>query len=895
MQRSRLIDGPLLWPRGRGLREHGYVAGRVRSLQARVGTESSAGCELGGRDERPLRLQKPTGDFDMEFSIATSRHAKQRAFVSPLASLALSATALFFSQMSIASSSALDRQVEFAIPAQSLQSALLEFSRQSGVPIFVAASSLKQLDAPAISGKLPARAALSQLLGGTGLTYSSVGEAVTVQASSEDTNFRNVALRALRVAQDDSNAAEGSEGRSPSSDGLLEEVVVTAQKREERLRDVPISISVLSGDDLDKSTAQGVTESLNRVPGVAASPASQTGGTVVSMRGASPSSPIGSGSSPVAYYLDSVPFGLMQTPIAPDASGYDLERVEVLRGPQGTLYGANAQAGVVRILTKDADLNNFDVKFRGSGSGTENGGNSYRGDLAVNAPLIAGKLAARAVVGYEDSAGWIDGTAGEDINDALLRNWRLKLNAQPTEQLSIGLSAWISRRDYGAPSASDDNQRTSTTLDLPYSIDYDVFGLKIGYDFSAVSVTSTTSYLEYSTAGSSDLQTLFGLPTSLALFTDLDSRVFAQELYFNSSQQGAWRWTAGAMYRDATDINVQAVPDFFLGPLLFDWTNISRSYAVFGEISRRFLDGKLEWTLGGRYFHDDVLSREDRLLPPLIPPSYYRAEDSFDSTTPRVVLNWRPNTELSVYGSYSQGFRSGTPQSYITAGGDSTFPRARPDKLRNYEIGAKGGSGRFAFDAAVYYMDWKDVQQTLTVLVGGTTPVTAIANGESVSGLGVDLGLTTRPIEGLELGVDFSWNDLTLDADLLSGPNNAVLFAAGDRPNYSPEYTAGVSGDYAFPLGGGGYRGRLTASANYVSKQGFRAIVNGAQALAFGDSMLITRAAFAVRAPENWEISLFGDNLNNERDAVVGNPFDGPDASVRVRPRTIGVQVEYTF
>jgi outer membrane receptor protein involved in Fe transport len=224
--------------------------------------------------------------------------------------------------------------------------------------------------------------------------------------------------------------------------------------------------------------------------------------------------------------------------------------------------------------------------------------------------------------------------------------------------------------------------------------------------------------------------------------------------------------------------------------------------------------------------------------------------------------------------------------------GQPGFPSAKPDKLHNYEIGAKGGGERFSFDAAVYYIDWKDVQQLLTVIFN-TAPVSAIVNGKSASGLGVDIGVTTRPVRGLELGAELSWNDLTMDTDILSG--GTVLFAKGDRPNYSPEYTAGVFGSYVFPLGAGGFQGRFEASANYMSKQGFRAPGATGPVLAFGKSILISRAVFAVRAPEHWEVSLFADNLNNEKDSVVGNPFDGPDASVRVRPRTVGVQLDYRF
>src|SRR4029077_2341865 len=132
---------------------------------------------------------------------------------------------------------------------------------------------------------------------------------------------------------------------------------------------------------------------------------SNLGGTQVSIRGVTAAAPTFNGGSTVSYYVDTIPFGFVRSALAPDASVYDLSQVEVLRGPQGTLYGASALNGVVRILTNDADLNSSDYKVRGSDSHTDGGGNNYRADAAANIPLIDGKLAARAVVGYESDSG----------------------------------------------------------------------------------------------------------------------------------------------------------------------------------------------------------------------------------------------------------------------------------------------------------------------------------------------------------------------------------------------------------------------------------------------------------------------------------------------------------
>src|SRR4029077_10101721 len=175
----------------------------------------------------------------------------------------------------------------------------------------------------------------------------------------------------------------------------------------------------------------------------------------------------------VAYYLDSVPFGLVRSAVAPDSDAYDLQRVEVLRGPQGTLYGASALNGVVRVLTNDADLSNFDLRARASDSGTEFGGNNYRGDVAVNLPVVENKLAVRGVLGYQNNSGWVDQPDKNGVNWSELRTYRAKVNAQPTGELSIGLSAWSERDGAGAPSFGYTYNKTSSLLDQPITNNYD--------------------------------------------------------------------------------------------------------------------------------------------------------------------------------------------------------------------------------------------------------------------------------------------------------------------------------------------------------------------------------------------------------------------------------------
>lgn len=815
------------------------------------------------------------------------------------------------------------------ISAQGLGPALQLLAKERGFQIVYVSDEVNSLRTQGASGELTREEALAKLLSGTGMTYAVFGEnsfsIVSVAAASAPSARPSSSSSGIepssatvedergggqksfwdrfRLAQAD--RGQVSDGRSlaeqknveqrssmeTASD--LEEIIVTAQKREERLQDVPISISVLSGAGLDRSTVEGITEALSRVPGTAVNVTYQGGGTQVVMRGVTAGGALFAGSSPVSYYLDSIPFGFVKSAISPDASAYDLDRVEVLRGPQGTLYGASAQNGVVRVLTKNANPDKFEFKARTLASGTEGGGENYRGDVAINVPIVEGKLAARAVVGYQDLSGWIDRPNQKNVNDGQIRNMRLKINAEPIDDLSVGLTAWRSRADYGGPSTSDDNGRQVALHDEPTSTEFDTYGLKIDYSFPAFSVSSMTSYLDYVNDSYRDLLYFFDDTLSQSHF---ESKVFAQEVILNSTHEGSWRWSLGGIYRDAEDLLLSRTHLLQAPPPITgtDHGDVSRSFALFGDLTRLLLDGQLELTAGLRYFEDEVRGRENSNGAglPLI-----RTSSKFDATSPRLVLTWHPSDQVTAYVSYAEGFRSGFDQYPVVIRLEPDFPPLKADTLHNYEVGAKGSlfDGRVSFDTAVYYMDWQDVQQALTVTVDGL-PFTANVNGDSASGIGFDLGVTTEPVDGLELGVNFSWNYLSMDSDVFS--EGALLFSKAERLNLSPEYTASAWADYVFPLGRNGFKGRFSASANYISEMDFRTIVAGDQSIAAGDPMLIARTSFSIDAPNNWVATVLIDNINNEQGSPVGFPFVPgviTDWDARVRPRTIGVQLEYHY
>jgi outer membrane receptor protein involved in Fe transport len=690
----------------------------------------------------------------------------------------------------------------------------------------------------------------------------------------------HVALAAAAAAAD--TAAQQSD---------LDEVVVTAQKRAQRAQDVPISLSVMSGADLDRSSIQSVTDALSLVPGVAVNVIGQGGETRLTVRGVTASGALFAGPSPIGYYLDSVPFGLVRSSVEPDANTYDLNRIEVLRGPQGTLYGASALNGVVRVLTNDADLNEFEFKGRTGLSTTEGGGGNWRGDMAVNLPIVEGALAARLVVGEEHDSGWINTPLKSNTNDGDRKDVRLKITAQPTSDLSIKLSAMHEEDNYGAPNEAA-HDFSASTKDQPIDSHYNAFDTKVDYQAPWFSVSSATSYFTYYNNGSLDVAPGVDTPPLTTLMT---SRVFSEELNLNSKLEGPWRWSAGAFYRKAHDWTYQTLGDLIPAPV--SQIDTSKSSAVFGEVGRKFLDNQLELSVGGRYFHDDVGLQQLILFGQAPGTPLIRSDSTFNATTPRVVLSWFPSHDYTMYASYSEGFRSGFTQSELVQVAAPDLPPIKPDKLHNYEIGGKGNlwDNRLTFDASVYYMKWSDIQQTLGITIPGSTAyIVASVNGQSASGMGVDLAVTARPITGLSLGLSFSWNGLSEDSAVLSG--GQLLFPSGSRIDSSPAYTMGANAQYNFPFGSTGWTGQLETILRYTSEQTTTSASSGSglpPVVVESDSITTGRVSFSVMAPSHWRVMLYCDNVGNNRDVPLAATT--PYTSISMQPRTMGVQVDYSY
>jgi iron complex outermembrane recepter protein len=805
---------------------------------------------------------------------------------------------------SITSTVTVAQVTSFNIPSQPLAESLRAVAGQTNSNILFNAKEVAGFSAKALNAQMTQDEALQELLKGTGLTYQYLGEKTISVGTMAKTgsNGGGVPHQGIRMAQAQTGSAASASGTGgPNEDratetaaqqdsAKLEEIVVTAQKRAERLLETPVSIGVLTGDSLEQSGARGVVDALAKIGGVAAIERTP-GNTQIIIRGLIP----GAGESPTGLYIDEIPFA-SRLGALPDVNVYDLARVEVLRGPQGTLYGVNALSGVVRVLTADPDPSGFEGKARTRLSSTAHGGENHALDVMLNAPIVPGKLALRAVASYADYGGYVDSLASgaADFNDTEAQSYRIKLGWTPTDRLGVKLGYIRSEIENGgqADSLTDalntvfsDNQGNRPT--------YDIHSAVVQYDGNSFAALSSTSYLDYHTP--SRFEITFGAGTlNYRGFNQLQS--FTQELRFASNGDGPWKWSGGGFYNHRDTQTIQDLRETLgaVFPGVLDVRLETEQYAFFGEVGRGFADGKWELTGGVRYFNETFIDREFGNLTNA--PLAANRKGEYDKLTGRGILTFKPQTNRIFYGSVSTGFRGGANQSSSALRQDPTLAAIiNPDTIVNYEIGAKGMlfAGALKYDTAVYSSKWEDIQQQLVLPIG----FVATVNSGSASGLGVDAGLSLDLENGFGLQAALGWNGLEFDQDTITftgtPPAPIVLFRKGSRLNTSPEWNASVGGTHRTAVGSDL---DLVFSTSYLYRSAVDIRYLRAGILTTGTSGTIETLNSKVGLEgEKWSADIFVENLLDKQSPVTPPNPNAAFMSTYLRPRTIGVQATFNF
>ena len=673
----------------------------------------------------------------------------------------------------------------------------------------------------------------------------------------------------------------------------LEEVLVTAQKRVESVIDVPMSITTLSGDELAKRAVSSAQDLSFAVPGMAMredGPGSYT----IFMRGVS--NQYGGGAL-VGVYLDEAPLSLTGFDQL-DSRVLDLQRVEVLKGPQGTLYGQGAVAGAVRYITNPTDLKEFGGSISASNAWVDGGDPKQSYTAVANMPIVEGKFGVRLAGLIERGGGWQDQPAAgiENGNDQQLDYVRAKALWRPTEALGIEAMIALHRNEVQLGLGYENPDRTvPVAIDparelIPKKFDYDLYNLNVTYDFGGFQLLSATTYIDHT----HDYPfSYFGGPETVyeGTLEGTDARYvegeqFSQELRLSSTGDGPLNWTVGAFYRDL-DISLTAIYDtLYFGVLYpdafyYDADSLEQM-SLFADVSYLFFD-RLEVGVGVRYFEDDQENDDD--------PDFGDDPDdltpvekaSFDSVDPRIYASYKIQDDLNVYASIASGFRSG--------GFNRGLPNFEPEQLVSYELGLKGRlTDRFTFDVAAYYSDYDDMLRRGLVFVDSTQSFESLtSNLGKVEIKGIEGGFAWRATEGLTFSATASY----IDSEITEVNATDATSLPGDPVDYVPEFSGTLGFNYDFELGANmpGYF-RVDYSyrdaVSYVDRTSFPP-ENLPQ---FSDEISLVDARIGLR----WNqatFEVFGTNLTNENKWI--DPYHAWGNANRTRPRMVGLSIGYDF
>jgi outer membrane receptor protein involved in Fe transport len=842
------------------------------------------------------------------------------------------------------------------IPAGDLSTALEQVSKQAHVNLVFAAESLRGLKTEGLQGNLTAKEAVQKLLLGTSLelrTDEQTGAMLVVgkdkptamasnpnamrlvddEDSAAGTGERGTRESELRLAQvsggnDGTGAGAAQNGEStskPDCESLtsakdlscrdeirLQEVVVTAQKKEERLRDVPVPVTALSAQTLLNNGQSRLQDYFARVPGLTLTPGLSSAQNLT-IRGISP---IG-GNPSVGVMIDDVPYGsssvLGGSSAVPDIDPNDLERIEVLRGPQGTLYGASSMGGLLKFVTRDPSTERVAGDAQLGTSSVYNGtplGYSMRG--SVNVPL-SDMVAVRASAFTRQDPGYIDNpVAGkEGVNRAKANGGRLSALWRPSDVFSVKLSALLQEISADGASVAQplsglgdlaQNQLLGTGA---YERRSQAYSATLNGKIGSVDLTAVSGYNINAFKDSTDFTLALGGATQALLgvkgtatFNDNQTRKFTQEVRLDMPFGERFDWLLGGYYTDEDTRYIQTRRgiDETTGALVGDLRRVSfpttyKEYAAFTDLTWKFTD-RFDIQFGGRQSEirqtitqtatGIAVAGGIAVIPTLRPTA--------SSFTYLVTPRFRLSPDLMLYARLASGYRAGGANLSFNAADPAGAPlQYDPDKTQNYELGMKSTfmNGALSIDASLYQIDWKDIQ---LLVFGPGNLFTYTTNASRAKSQGAELSMDANSSRGLSVSAWVVFNDARLTEALpptavgAYGPSGTQLPGNRFSANFSLRQTFSIAGSLS---------GSVGTSVSYV----------GERASTFAASSTAPRVTFPSYAQadvfagllyDSWEGNFYINNVADKR-AILSDYTFPPNSYFYIQPRTIGVTLSKMF
>ncbi|MFT5711181.1 MAG: iron complex outermembrane receptor protein [Halioglobus sp.] len=718
---------------------------------------------------------------------------------------------------------------------------------------------------------------------------------------------------------------------------VLEEVLVTATKRGTvALADTPIAIQVFSNEDLQR---QGIKQFADYAPQISGLSFEDQGpgDKRIVIRGLQ-----SVGASTTGVYFDDI---ILTGNNRQDGGGRqadlrlaDMERIEVLKGPQGTLYGASSMSGTIRLITNKPDVEAMSGGINATVSTTEEAGDENTDiDGMINIPIIKGVAALRLVAYQSDQSGFVDnihsGPDGafngqDDVNNIDISGGRAAFRWMPTERVTLDMMYLEQDTEsdgpyWYQPIFGEYNQRNLTPA--PWKESVEAFNIALEWELDHGTISASTSGLDrdifYSFPATRVLCSIFGKPKSVC-FSENDPELYAtqgtlnqpqdrsidnSEIRYASNWNGPLQLVAGLFYQKEESSFTSTVSRTTLaGDALTDQQNIFvnrqvngeiENTAAFGELSYDFSE-RLTGTVGVRVFEFEINEVGQNLA------TTFRENDAapVPTSSQEDDINWKFNLsydiseDAMVYANYAEGFRAGgNNEPDFTSG--ATFPAFGSDSLESWEVGGKASflDRRLQVDAALYFMEWSDRQErVLASLDEGDFLI--IDNVGSAEIMGFELGIVALPFANLDLSV--GGNITVMEAELSEDPPqlNASSPQEGDRIPFVPEFSASAFIEHMAELSGA-WSLISRADYSYVGKSytDFRPASPRYEPV--GDYSLVN-ARLIFDYDNRYQVTLFGDNLLDES-AIITEIIDGtlrrPNMAIPVRPRTVGVSVSYQF
>jgi outer membrane receptor protein involved in Fe transport len=654
------------------------------------------------------------------------------------------------------------------------------------------------------------------------------------------------------------------------------------------------------------------------------------------------------GESPtVGFYLDETaltpPAMAQNGKVVIDPDLYDLNRVEILRGPQGTLYGAGSMGGTIKLVTNQPDPQHYSASVEGVASGTEGGGFNHTENAMVNLPIVDDIVALRVVATDKYIEGWIDRTVLNpfplEVNNSTARgnvagapvqqnfpesNWeqlqgaRAKLLIQPNDRFSVTGGVLYQRIDQGGPDTidappGDEAHYQPFDVSEPFRDTFTLYDLAIKYDFDDFQIVSATAEWERQQAQRQDISEamqdyiggFLGPPADFPFSTadgglgagsisEIDyTRQISEEFRITSTNDSPFQWLVGTYY--SSFIAWSHVFSYYDGfAPLFGTNNLADNHryltieqnAAFGEASYKFFD-QLKATVGLRWFSynsNSATSVSGISANGTSETLYGTASDS--GFTPKFNIAYQPDSDLTVYATAAKGFRPGGPNSPIPRPCPVAPTEFGPDSVWSYELGEKARilDQRVSINGDFYYEDWSGVQQQ--VAPGCGFKFTTNAGSAEVYGAEFEAAVKVTPelTVSQNFGYSHARNETTLPA---------AGVTAGERLLDVPDWTANTTVSYRTPINGDlDFLARITNS-----------FVGSMQDITYARNTLPSYDLVSLRAGvtgDNWSAYFFIDNLNNEKALLSDTGALSANVSIFNRvttnqPRTFGTDVSYKF